>query len=187
MGGGLDQIDEPSSDEGDNTEEELEVLHQVQSWHCLCQSPQVSSHAVFSAPPPSPSSPMHHNSIQVINSSSGSTPTAPTNPLWPGGSFVSLTLLPPKIWGSIWVSSPGHYRGQVSSIQPRAEEAYRLAAGEDHGDGLHLTGRSIATLSDEFKYLPGDATECGDFTEILHPNQPFVMYVLCRLLRNLHY
>ena len=30
-GGGLDQIDEPSSDEGDNTEEELKVLHQVQS------------------------------------------------------------------------------------------------------------------------------------------------------------
>ena len=108
--------------------------------HVVCASHLKCPLMLFALPRPSPSSPTHHTSIQVINSSSGSTPTAPTNPLQPGGLFASLSLLPPKIWGSIWVSSPGRYRGQVSSIQPRAEEAYRLAAGEDHGDGLHLTG-----------------------------------------------
>ena len=187
VGGGLDEIDEASSDEEDNTEEELEVLHQVQSSCHLHWSPQVSSHAVCSAPPPSPSSATHHTSTQVINSSSGSTSTVPTNPHRPGGLFASLSSLPPKIWGSIWVSSQGRYRGQVSSIQLKAKQAYRLAAGENHSGGLHLTGQSIATLADKFKYFLGDATEHGDFTEILHPNWSFIMYVLCRLLRNLHY
>ena len=183
-GGDLDHINEPSSDEGDNTEEEPKVLHQVQSARRLHWPPQVSSRADCFAPPPSPSSPMRHTSIPTINSFSGSTPTAPTDPLRPGGSFASLSSLPPKIWDSVWVSSPGRYQGQLSSLQQRAEQAYRLAAGDDRGDGLHLTGRSIATLADEFKSLLGDAAERGDFTEILHPNRSFVMYVLCRILSN---
>ena len=58
-------------------------------------------------------------------------------------------------------------------------------AGKDHGDVLHLTGQLIATLADEFKYLLGDAAKHGDFTEIPRPNWLFVMYVPCRLLRNL--
>ena len=152
-GSGLDHINKPSSDDGDNTEEEPKVLHQVQSSHCLHRPPQVSSRTDRFAPPPSPSSPACHTSILTINSSSGSTPTAPTNPLCPGGSFASLSSLPPKIWDSVWVSSPGRYQGQLSSLQPRAEQAYRLAAGNDHGDGLHLTGRSIATLADEFMQM----------------------------------
>ena len=152
--------------------------------HVVCTGHLKCPLTLIALLPPSPSSPMHHTSIPTINSFSGSTPTAPTDPLRPGGSFASLSLLPPKIWDSVWVSSPGLYWGQLSSLQPRAERAYRLAAGDDRGNGLHLTGRSIAALADEFKSLLGDAAEHGDFTEILHPNRSFVMYVLCRILSN---
>ena len=139
-GGGLDHINKPSSDEGDNNKEEPEVLHQVQSSHRLHRPPQVSSCTDRFALPPSPSSPMCHTSIPTINSFSGSTPTVPTDPLRPGGSFASLSSLPPKIWDSVWVSYPGCYQGQLSSLQPRAKQAYRLAADDNRGDGLHLTG-----------------------------------------------
>ena len=128
-GGGLDHINKPFSDEGDNTKEEPEVLHQVQSLRCLHRPPQVSSRADCFTPPPSPSSPTCHTSIPTINSLSGSTPTAPTDPLRPGGLFASLSLLPPKIWDSVWVSSPGHYWAQLSSLQPRAEQATIVAMG----------------------------------------------------------
>ena len=50
------------------------------------------------------------------------------------------------ICGSPWVSSPGCYRGQLSSLQPRAKQAYRLAEGEDCSDGLYLTGQLMATF-----------------------------------------
>ena len=168
---GANQINKPSSDEGDD---HGEVKVQVQP--LCCSHPHTT--------PPSTSTHTHHASTLTANSSSGPAVIVATNPLQPGGSFTSLSLLPPKIWDTPWVSSPGCYRGWLLSSQPRAEQAYRLAAGEDHGDGLYLTGQSIATLVDEFKTLLGNAAECGDFMEVLHPNQSFIMWVLYILLRN---
>ena len=163
------QINVPSSNEEDDTKDEADVHH-------LPWSSQGPCHVICFVTPLSPSAHIHHTSISTANSS-GSTSITPTTCLWPDGSFLSLSLLPPKIWGSSWVLSPGHYMGQLSSIQPRAEQAYGLAADDNHGDGLHLTGQSITALVAGFKTLLGDAAECGDFTDILHPNRSFVMCV----------
>ena len=161
------QIDVPSSNGEDDTEDETDVC-------CLPWSSQGPSRVVRFVTPLSPSAPIPHTSVPTANSS-GSTSITPTTHLQSDGSFPSLSSLPPKIWGSSWVPSPGHYMGQLSSIRPRAEQAYGLAADDNPGDGLHLTGQSITALVAGFKTLLGDAAECGDFTDILYPNQSFVM------------
>ena len=163
------QINVPSSNEEDDTKDEADV-------HCLPWSSQGPSYVVHFVTPLSPSAPIHHTSIPTANSS-GSTSITPTTHLQSDGSFPSLSLLPPKIWGSSWVPFPGCYMGQLSSIWPRAEQAYGLAADDNWGDGLHLTGQSITALVAGFKTLLGDATVHGDFTDILQPNQSFVMCV----------
>ena len=55
-----------------------------------------------------------YTSVPTANSS-GSTSITPTTRLRSDGSFPSLSSLPPKIWGSSWVPSPGRYMGQLSS------------------------------------------------------------------------
>ena len=161
------QIDVPSSNGEDDTEDETDVRR-------LPRSSQGPSRVVRFVTPLSPSAPIPHTSVPTANSS-GSTSITPTTRLRSDGSFPSLSLLPPKIWGSSWVPSPGRYMGQLSSIRPRAEQAYGLAADDNRGDGLHLTGQSITALAAGFKTLLGDAAERGDFTDILHPNRSFVM------------
>ena len=163
------QIDVPSSNGKDDTEDETGVRR-------LPRSSQGPSRVVRFVTPLSPSAPIPHTSVPTANSS-GSTSITPTTRLRSDGSFPSLSSLPPKIWGSSWVPSPGRYMGQLSSIQPRAEQAYGLAADDNRGDGLHLTGQSITALAAGFKTLLGDAAERGDFTDILHPNRSFVMCV----------
>ena len=74
--------------------------------------------------------------------------------------------------------------GQMTLCQPMIEQAYLLAVGEDHGSGLHISGRSLTVLMDQFEHL-GDAAERGDFTEILHTEQSFFMCVPCLIIKKM--
>ena len=103
--GGDDRIDEPSSDEDSGTEEEIEVLRQVQASRRLQRLSQAqdSSRTVRFAASTSTSAPTQHASNMGANR------------LQPSGSFPSLESVPPKIWASNWVPPPGCYRGQITS------------------------------------------------------------------------
>ena len=107
------------------------------------------------------------------------------NPIWPSSSFALLKSVPAKIWASDWTPSPGHHVGQITLCQPMIEQAYLLAVGEDRGGGLHINGRSLTALMDQFKECLGNAAERGDLTEILHPEWTFVMCILCLIIKKM--
>ena len=101
---GGDQIDEPSSDDN-NTNKETEVLQQVQTPRCL-HRPSQAQESSFTVPTASTPASAPIPTQQASNMSA--------NHLWPRGSFPFLKSVPPKIWASNWVPSPGHYRGQIT-------------------------------------------------------------------------
>lgn len=159
--GGSGQVDEPSSDD-DNSDEETEVFRCHLQLQTQAQEP---SHTVPSAA--STSTPVP---TQQASDSGASC-------LRPMGSFPLLESVPPKIWVSNWIPSPGRYKGQITTRQPNIEQVYMLAVSEDRSGGLHVSGRSLAALTEDFKECIGDAAETGDFTEILHPKRSFAMCV----------
>ena len=122
--GGSGQVDEPSSDD-DNSNEETEVFQRHLQPQTQAQEP---SHTVPSAA--STSTPVP---TQQASDSGASC-------LWPMGSFPLLESVPPKIWVSNWIPSPGRYRGQITTRQPNIEQVYMLAVGEDRSGGLHVSG-----------------------------------------------
>ena len=75
--------------------------------------------------------------------------------------------------------------GQITLCWPMIEQANLLTVGKDRGSGLHISGRSLTVLMDQFKECLGDAAERGDFTEILHPEQSFVMCIPCLIIKKM--
>ena len=75
--------------------------------------------------------------------------------------------------------------GQITSCQPMIERAYLLAVGEDCGSGLHISGRSLTALMDQFKEHLGDAAVRGDFAEMLHPEWSFAMCIPCLIIKKM--
>ena len=161
---GTDWTDEPSSGDNDNSDSGLS------QWPSEVQE---NSHIVHSVASTSTSAPIH----QASNTQA--------NPIQPSSSFALLKSVPAKIWASYWAPSPGRYVGQMTLCQPMIEQAYLLAVGEDHSSGLHISGRSLTVLMDQFKECLGDAAERGDFTEILHPEQSFVMCIPCLIIKKM--
>lgn len=144
-------LNELSSDKDDDSEEEAEVIWQVQALCCLqhivqaqtstCNVCLVASASTSASAPTS--TPTHQ------------APAAQFNCLRPGRTFDLLKSVPPKPWSTDWTPTLGCYAGMITTWQPKIEQTYMLAEGENHG--LHLSGPSLAALVDKFKENLGNA------------------------------
>ena len=198
-----DPLHEPSSDEDDSEEEEEEVIWQVQASCCSQHLAQVqgSSHNVCFASATSTSTPASASGISnppTMSTSatapmsavtSGSTPIStaappcrasnvPVNPIQPRRTFDLLKLVPSKPWSTDWSPTPGLYTGKITSMEPKIEQAYMLAVEGTSATGLHLSAPSLDALADQFRNLLGNVAESGDFTEVMHPEQSFVLWAV---------
>ena len=59
-----------------------------------------------------------------------------------------------------------------------------LAVAENPSDVFHVSGQLLVSFTDQFKECLGDVVETGDFTEIVHPEQSFVMCVTYDNIKN---
>ena len=191
---------EPSSDEENISEEESEVIQQVQaSRHLqrLGQAHASSCNVRFAATTStSTSTPM---STSTSTSTSSSTPTStststltptstsapahralndvPVNPLQPSRTFDLLESVPSKPWSTNWTPTPGCYSGIITPQELKVEQVYMFAMEGSQDNGLHISSRSLGALADKFRELLSNAAEYADFTEVLQPERSFVMWV----------
>ena len=127
-------LDKPSSDEdSEDSEEEAEMIQQVQALHhsqhivqaqtstcnvCLAASTSNSASAPTSTP-------------------THQAPAAQFDHLRLGRVFDLLKSVPLKPWSTDWTPTLECYAGMITTQQPKIEQAYMLAGGENCG-GLHL-------------------------------------------------